>query len=131
MSSSRFAPVQLMISILFCLIISAKKYPLERVPGQLILLYFFRIFITASCGRPGTVLSLIPFIVLPATNALIIASSVASIVAVNNSFIRSLEYIVTLVSLVLLNADLLAVENAMKISPEPLPPMPPFFRCPN
>ena len=59
------------------------------------------------------------------------ASSVASIVASNSSSIKSFGRVVTCCSLSLLNAFLLAVENAMKISPEPLPPIPPVLVIPN
>src|SRR5215217_5884115 len=76
------------------------------------LLYFFIIFSTASIGNPYIVFPLIPVNVLPANNALIIASSVACMVAVNSAFINSLGMVVTCCSLSVLKAFLLATEKA-------------------
>src|SRR5438105_12385990 len=61
-----------------------------------------------------------PVIVSPATSALMIASSVASTVASNTAPIRSFEIIDTCAASFLAAAPAFAVENAMKMSPDPL-----------
>ena len=59
------------------------------------------------------------------------ADAVASTVALNSALIRSLDNIETVATDLLPAAPALAVENAMKISPEPFPDVAPVRANPN
>src|ERR1700733_12270658 len=87
--------------------------------GYGIRLYCRRRRITASFGRACTVLPLIPVRVFPANRALIMAPSGASKGAASSGLIRSLGRVVTCLFSERLKACGLAVEKAIKISPEP------------
>jgi len=63
--------------------------------------------------------------------ALMMASSVAWMVAVNSGLIKSLGSMSSLTRSALTGAPGLAVEKAMKMSPEPLLPMPPVLAIPS
>ena len=87
---------------------------------------------TSSAARAGVVRQRLrlcgrrrPVIVSAATSALTIASSVACTVAVNSALIRAFDSIVHGGGLVRAAAPAFAVENAMKMSPEPLPDVAP------
>src|SRR5215813_1327772 len=87
--------------------------------------YFFRRDLRASCGRASMTCPSLPRMVSPATSALTIASSVAWTVAEKSALIRSFESICTVATSRVLAAPALAVEKAMKISPDPLPDVAP------
>ncbi len=84
-----------------------------------------------STGISKTRRSFAPVVVSAASNAVVMAASVACAVALKSGEIRSL---VSIVSAVTLSEDQdfgLVVENATKMSPELLPPNPPCRPMPS
>ena len=72
-----------------------------------------------------------PVMVLAPTMALTMASSVASTVASKSGLMRSLDTVLTVLGPGSASAWGLAVEKAMKMSPEPLPEMEPVRARPS
>ena len=94
--------------------------------------YFFIAASMRSTGMANTRRSFGAVIVSAASSALVIAASVACAVAWNSGVIRSLGSIFTSrTGTSSCQARGLAVENAMKMSPELLPPKPPCRPMPS
>src|ERR1043166_8223659 len=95
---------------------------LHFLRGSINRLYFLITSLSRSWGIAETLKPSIPVIDSAATSALIIASSVANIVAPNRRLILSFESICNCaVAAEGDAAPALAVEKAIKMSPEPLP----------
>src|SRR5271165_1528992 len=109
---------------------SPPKLTKWKLPPEDQRLYSFSAFCIWSCGKPIAVCPSMPVIVLAATIAFTIASSVASTVALKSGVMRSFDT----ASMVFGPGSALAwgfaVENAIKISPEPLPEVEPVLANP-
>ena len=93
-------------------------------------LYFFSTSRRRSCGRAVTVWPSTPVMVSAPIMALTIASSVACTAASNTALSSSLGNMATFTAWPAAAASALAVEKAMKISPDPLPEVEPVRASP-
>src|SRR5207247_7345977 len=102
--------------------IDQSNYPITRLPDASYLsrLYFRSAWRSASCEMASVLWPSTPIIVSAATSAFTIASSVACTVASNTAPMRALDIIDTCAASGAFAAPAFAVENAMKMSPDPL-----------
>jgi len=101
--------------------ITSCENPLPYLAGSTNRLYFRSTCCSCAWGMASTSKSLIPFMVLAAIRALTTASSTLWTVARNSGFMSSLGTMASCFALPPPHAPGLALENAMKMSPEPSP----------